>query len=173
MTSQTLRIPKGLWADLEETVIQQDRRFLTEVAQSLGLPVQEVLRRCLGNGAATPIPVLWFPSVDTTEQCPWWSLTGALWKPCHRSRMSPTLACCHHVDATPNSKQRMMSDPYVAALPTRWPVRYKGELLWADPAGIEPALHEDGRVEKEGRFRFFEHLGKRCAIFIKTEVVTT
>ena len=36
-----LRIPHGLWKDLEDTVIQQDRQFLTEVARNLGLPVKE------------------------------------------------------------------------------------------------------------------------------------
>ena len=35
----TFRIPRGLWRDLEETVIQQDRQFLSEVARQLGLPV--------------------------------------------------------------------------------------------------------------------------------------
>lgn len=174
MTSLTLRIPKGLWADLEQTVIQQDRQFLSEVARSLGLPVQEVLRRCLGSGTATPIPVLWIPhpheDSEDESKCPWWTATGALWRPCQRLRLAPTLPCIHHECAS--KEGRLASDPFILGLPKRWPVRFRDQLLWADPEGIEPALHEDGRPELEGRFRFTEHQGRRVAIFIKHEATT-
>ena len=179
MTSQTqiLRIPKGLWADLEETVIQQDRQFLTDVARSLGLSVPEVLRRCLGTGAVTPIPVLWISSPDqeeTTDTCPWWSSTpnGALWRPCHRSRMAPTLPCCRHEGISSGSIYRLASDPFITALPKRWPVRFRSAIVWADPDGIEPAVYEDGRPELEGRFRFIQHRGKRIALFIKNTTLS-
>ena len=169
MTSLTLRIPKGLWADLEETVIQQDRQFLTEVARSLGLPVPEVLRRCLGTGATTPIPVLWISSPDQEETCPWWSSTpnGALWRPCHRPRMAPTLPCCRHDGVSHSGLHRLASDSFIAALPKRWPIRFRSVIVWADPDGIEPAVYEDGRPELEGQFRFIQHRGKRIALFIK------
>jgi hypothetical protein len=173
MTSLTLRIPKGLWADLEETVIQQDRQFLTEVARSLGLPIPEVIRRCLGSGAATPIPVLWAPhpsEEDEESKCPWWTATGSLWRPCQRLRLAPTLACLHHESTSKGG--RLASDPFIRGLPKRWPVRFRDQLLWADPEGLEPALHEDGRPELEGRFRFTEHQGRRVAIFIKHEATT-
>jgi hypothetical protein len=171
MTSLTLRIPKGLWKDLEETVIQQDRQFLTEVARTLGLPVTETLRRCLGTGTATPIPVLWIPHQHEEEsRCPWWSAAGALWRPCQRLRIAPTLPCIHH-ECT-SKENRLASDPFILGLPKRWPVRFRDQLLWADPEGLEPALHEDGRPELEGRFRFTEHQGRRVAIFIKHEETT-
>lgn len=184
MTSLTLRIPKGLWADLEETVIQQDRQFLTEVARSLGLPVPEVLRRCLGTGATTPIPVLWIPSPpspdqeEITDTCPWWSSTpnGALWRPCHRPRMAPMLPCCRHEgvasSVSSGSTYRLASDPFIKALPKRWPVRFRSVIIWADPDGIEPAIYEDGCPELEGRFRFIQHRGKRIALFIKNTALT-
>jgi hypothetical protein len=171
MTSLTLRIPKGSWDDLEQTLIQFDRQFLSEVARTLGLPVTEALRRCLGSGAATPLPVLWTPHEEEMEdRCPWWSATGALWRPCQRLRLAPTLPCIHHECAS--SSNRLASDPFILGLPKRWPVRFRDQLLWADPEGLEPALHEDGRPELEGRFRFTHHQGRRVAIFIKHEATT-
>jgi len=176
MTSLTLRIPKESWKDLEQTLIQFDRQFLSEVARSLGLPIPEVLRRCLGSGAATPIPVLWAPHPDPSEDnedlptCPWWTAAGSLWRPCQRLRLAPTLPCIHHECAS--STSRLGSDPFILGLPKRWPIRFRDQLLWGDPTGIEPALHEDGRPELEGRFRFTEHQGRRVAIFIKHEATT-
>jgi hypothetical protein len=174
MTSLTLRIPKGSFDDFTETVIQFDRQFLTMVAPTLGLSVAEVLRRCLGTGAATPIPVLWAPHPSEDDEdlpkCPWWTATGSLWRPCQRLRLAPTLACLHH-DST-SKGGRLASDPFIRGLPKRWPVRFRDQLLWADPEGLEPALHEDGRPELEGRFRFTEHQGRRVAIFIKHEATT-
>ena len=174
--TKTLRIPKGLWADLEETVIQQDRQFLTEVARSLGLPVPEVLRRCLGTGATTPIPVLWIPSASSSNEedpdtCPWWSSTpnGALWRPCHRPRMAPALPCCQHEGAASSARHKLATDPFITGLPKRWPVRFRSVIVWADPEGLETAVYEDGRPELEGRFRFIQHRGKRIALFIKNE----
>jgi hypothetical protein len=171
MKSLTLRIPKGSFDDLTDTLIQFDRQFLTELARTLGLPVTETLRRCLGTGAATPIPVLWIPQPhdddEVEEKCPWWTATGALWRPCQRLRLAPTLPCIQH--EVTSKEHRLSSDPFILGLPPRWPVRFRDKLLWADPEGLEPALHEDGRPELEGRFRFTEHQGRRVAIFIKHE----
>jgi len=180
MTSLTLRIPKGLFADLEETVIQYDRQFLTEVARTLGLPITEVLRRCVGTGASTPIPVRWISpasvSADDEEEdlplCPWWTATGSLWRPCHRQRLSPTLPCIQHECASTSKGYRLASDPFIMGLPKWWPVRFRGQLLWADPEGLAPPLHEDGRPELEGRFRFIQHQGRRIALFIKHTTAT-
>jgi hypothetical protein len=183
MTSLTLRIPKGLWADLEETIIQQDRQFLTEVARSLGLPIPDVIRRCLGTGAATAIPVLWTPFSTTEEDsdeevtspnatpCPWWTATGALWRPCPRARLSPTLPCLLHEGLTSSPTCRLGTDPFILALPKRWPVRFRSKLMWVDPLGLEPPLHEDGRPDMEGQFRFLTQKGCRIALFIKNETV--
>ena len=149
----TLRIPRGLWADLEETVIQQDRQFLSEVARSLGLPVPEVLRKCLGTGAPQPCPVLWAPAAFMGEEpaahntCPWWELHGALWRPCPRLRLSPCLPCQIHERCVPCPLTRLGSDPDMATLPRLKPARDKatGLLYWYDPADKLPTCTEDGR----------------------------
>jgi hypothetical protein len=153
-----MRIPRGLWADLEETVIQQDRQFLSEVARSLGLPVPEVLRKCLGTGGtSTACPVLWAPAAfmipdsDPSPTCPWWECHGSLWRPCPRIRLSPTLPCAIHERCVPCPLTRLGSDPELAALPRMLPASAGGgPLYWYDPAEVLPTLHEDGRLV-EGR----------------------
>jgi hypothetical protein len=150
-TELTLRIPRGLWADLQETVIHQDRQFLSEVARSLGLPVAEVLRKCMGTGAPHPCPVLWAPAAFLTADeeepctCPWWELHGSLWRPCPRLRLSPTLPCQIHERCVPCPLTRLGSDPELASLPRLKPASHKNELYWYDPAEKLPTLHEDGR----------------------------
>ena len=153
---QTFRIPRGLWDDLEATVIQQDRQFLSEVARQLGLPVPEVLRRCLGtSGVSHPTPVLWAPSTSTDpEPCPWWECHGdGLWRRCPRIRLSSTLPCQIHERCTPCPLARLNTDPYIRALPTRIPVRWADELYWVDPTGAHPPFREDGSVEDRGVFK--------------------
>jgi hypothetical protein len=165
MTTQiTLRLPKGLWADLEETIIQQDRQFLTEVARSLGLPVPEVLRRVLGTGAPQPLPVLWTPPTATADDptaCPWWECHGALWRRCPRTRLSPTMPCPVHERSTPCPFTRLDSDPVIRALPWRTPVMSRGHLYWIDPTGEALPLTEDGRPDTTCSFRWIHHRGKR------------
>ena len=159
---QTLRIPRGLWNDLEETVIQQDRLFLTEVARSLGLPLQEVLRRCLGTGAPQPCPVLWMPlNTQEPDACPWWECHGSLWRRCPRVRLSPTLPCAIHERCTPCPLARLDDDPVIRALPWRIPVRVGNRCLWVDPTGQAPTLREDGYPETEGVVRWITHRGAR------------
>jgi len=155
-TQQLLRIPRGLWADLEETVIQQDRQFLAEVARSLGLPVQEVLRRCLGTGAPTSLPTLWAsPHLDTeTDLCPWWECHGdGLWRRCPRLRLAPSMPCQVHERCTPCPMARLQSDPVIRALPWRVPVIWEEKLYWVDPSGSAPPFREDGTLVSEGTFR--------------------
>jgi hypothetical protein len=148
----TLRIPRGLWADLEETVIQQDRQFLSEVARSLGLPVQEVLRRCLGTGATTSIPTLWTDGSEPTA-CPWWECHGdGLWRRCPRQRLTAKMPCPIHERSTPCPLARPDTDPVIRALRRVEPVLWNDELFWVDPTGAEPAFREDGTVDTEGHF---------------------
>jgi hypothetical protein len=156
MTS--LRIPRGLWDDLEESVIKQDRAFLIEVARSLGLPVQDVLRKCLG-GAPTSVPVLWMHDYQgDIDICPWATLQGSLWFPCQRKRLSPNLPCCVHE----RDKGRLTSD--LVGLLRRIPVRHKRHIYWVDPAGEEPPLKEDGSVA-EGSFLIRKHKGQTIAVY--------
>jgi len=146
-----MRMPRGLWADLEDTIIQQDRQFLTEVARALGLPVGEVLKRCLGSG--TPQAVL-VGDADAGA-CPWWSLHGSLWRPCGRQRLSETSPCPVHTRSTAASY--LGSDPFIKALPIAKPYRYEGSIYWvASPTSV---FREDGSVEPILRFKRIEFKG--------------
>jgi len=156
---ETLRIPKGLWEDLETSVIAQDRQFLIEVARSLGLPVQEVLRKCI-RPVPTSVPVLWY--TNTVDQCPWYSARGSLWFPCVRQRLSATLPCCVH--ERPGDYLHK-SDPLILGA-TQWiSVRRKNIIYWVDPTGKEAPLTEDGRPVTEGTFRLSTFRGKKIALW--------
>ena len=149
ITHQTLRIPRGLWADLEETVILQDRQFLSEVARSLGLPVQEVLRKCLGSGAPQSIPVV---MEEGGSQCPWWAKSEeGCWRRCRRQRASPTTPCHVHAHAVTSTRLRLDNDPYLADLPTMLPVIYQGSIYWFGPNTA--VYREDGSVVSDISFR--------------------
>ena len=164
ITTTTLRLPRSLWQDLEETVIQQDRQFLTEVARTLGLPVSEVLRRCLGTGAPHPVPVLWANPLEAVpEVCPWWDCHGeGLWRRCPRLRLSSTLPCQIHERCTPCPLARLDSDPIIRALPAVQPVRWRGSLYWINPANPDvPPFHEDGTIDYSGNFRLIGFRGER------------
>jgi hypothetical protein len=170
IATQTLRIPRSLWADLEETVIQQDRQFLTEVARSLGLPVQEVLRTCLGTtGARTQVPVLWAgPKTedDCDECCPWWEQHGdGLWRRCPRLRLSSTMPCVIHERTTQGGMARLNSDPYIQGLSFVIPVWWNEALYWVDPDCKAPPFREDGSVVTEGTFRRVTLDGERVWVW--------
>jgi hypothetical protein len=166
ITTKTLRLPRSLWQDLEETVIQQDRQFLTEVARALGLPVAEVLRRCLGTGAPQVVPILWANPLEmgtTPEVCPWWEHHGeGLWRRCPRLRLSATLPCQIHERCTPCPLALLDSDPVIRALPVVLPVRWRGSLYWINPADLnEPPFREDGTIDTAIRFRQITFQGER------------
>ena len=173
---KTFRIPKGLWADLEETVIHQDRSFLTEVARSLGLPVAEVLRKCLGTGANQSIPVMWISGNDAdtdtdTETeccpCPWWDLHGALWRRCNRHRLSSTLPCYKHERTHSSPVSKILSKTDLQQLPTRFPFRRNGALYWASETDPIP-LSEDGSPLTDWTCRILQHEGRRIAVWKET-----
>lgn len=158
-TTVSLRIPKGLWTDLEDAVVAHGRQFLTEVARSLGLPVQDVLRHCLGTGKATPIPHIWAPpdeDLDTDEDiCPWWKRHGGgLWRRCPRLRLGPTLSCQLHENCTANTHMRINSDPYISALPWSIPLKWEGNVYWVVATQNKAsAYREDGTVSPDGYFQ--------------------
>ena len=148
-------------------MIQQDRAFLSEVARSLGLPVQEVLRRCLGTGAQQPVPVLWAPSTSThVDVCPWWECHGdGLWRRCPRLRLSSTLPCNIHERCTPCPLARLDSDPIISDLPWVQPITWNNRVYWIDPANPDAAARrEDGAVETEFKFRYIDFRGKQILV---------
>ena len=159
ITLQTLRIPRGLWTDLEDSVIQQDRRFLTEVARAFGLPVQEVLRKCLGTGANQPVQAL--IGEETECRCPWWSRSDdGMWQPCSRLRLTSTTPCQLHTGATTGDSLRLRSDPYMATLPELSPVLYEDEVYWVSG---NTAYREDGSASAH-QFRFVWFKGERICV---------
>lgn len=152
-----LRIPRGMWEDLEATVIQQDRMFLSEVARSLGLPPGEVIRKCLGTGVSTKMVAVWQNPLDgtTLDACPWWECHGdGLWRRCPRKRLSPSLPCWNHERCTPCPLTRLHTDPYIQALPKMVPIKFRGALYWADPTNRYTTRNEDGSNCIEGSFLF-------------------
>jgi hypothetical protein len=156
----TLRIPQGLWNDLETSIIKKDQQFLKEVARSLGLPIQDVLRKCL-TGKPTQVPVLWM-NHDDPQQCPWYTSRGSLWFPCQRKRLSPNLPCCIH--ERPSENTCLNTDPILQSAIRRIPVTRNKCLYWVDPQSGS-ALHENGMLDSSGIFIITLFKGKRIAIW--------
>ena len=166
-TLQTFRVPKGLWLDLEETVIQQDRQFLTEVARQLGLPVADVLKKCLGTGAPHSIAVLVGSPTEEFGACPWWTRSeDGLWRPCMRSRLTPVTTCQIHLHATTDSSSCLDSDARIAALPTVKPIRFEQRLYWVSDDPNTYIYREDGTVEPTMRFKYIQHRGQRLCVVV-------
>lgn len=172
---RTLRLPRGLLEDLEESVIQFDRQFLTEVGLSLGLSraaIAPMIRQILGTGAPQNILTLWTPPVTDTDTdtnllfCPWWECHGGnLWRRCPRHRLSPSLPCCIHERAVPCPLTRLGTDPELLALPLLQPIEYDNRIFWVGPDGT-PCYAEDGTVPTDGVIRFATDNGERVPLFV-------
>ena len=173
-TYMTLRLPRGLLQDLEETVIQQDRQFLTEVGLSLGLSRAEItgmIRQVLGTGALQPMPVLWATSATTPNFCPWWECRGdGLWRPCPRHRISPSLPCAIHERSVPCPLTRLDSDPIIKDLPQLQPISHRGRMFWISPDATI-CYNEDGTIPTDGAIRFINRKGERVPVFASTEAL--
>lgn len=168
MEELTIRIPKGLWTDLEQAVIQQDRQFLTEVARSLGLPVAEVLRKCLGTGAPQKVAVLAGSPADDPAACPWWSRSeGGLWRPCARQRLSPTMSCEAHLHAKTGPDHCLGSDMTIATVAELQCGIYKDEIYWFSADDSTHVYREDGSIEPDLKFKFANFRGRRVCIPLK------
>ena len=178
----TLRLPRGILEDLQETVIQQDRQFLTEVGLSMGLTRQEItamIRTVLGTGAPQAIPVLWAPpawdptDTDDTDDaearpykhfCPWWERHGeGLWRRCPRHRIGPQLPCPIHERSLPCPLTRLYTDPVIRELPLLHPVTHDGRLYWTRDAPAAPCYNEDGTIPTEGTIHYVTFRGERVA----------
>lgn len=160
MTHKLLKMPKGLWVNFEETIIQQDRQFLTEVARSLSLPVAEVLRRCLGMGSPQAVLV----GEDETDCCPWWIKQGdGLWRPCGRRRLTATTPCHLHTRSIPSQQQCLGTDPHLSSIKEARPMRWQGEVYWI--TGTD-TYHEDGRLSNL-QFKQINHAGRPVYVAIK------
>ena len=186
---QTLRIPRGLWADLEQTVIHQDRQFLREVAKTLGLPVNDVIKKCLGtSGAQTQLLVLMgsdlslslsLSSSDDEEskdseklfQCPWYVNKGSsasrttLWTQCSRVRLTESSACVIHQNAVAGPSLCLKHDVAKKCLPTMIPVQHKGSVYWWCPTDPTiPVCREDGSSVPSLSFRYIQLNGEQIII---------
>ena len=167
-TLETLRIPRGLWNDLQETVIQQDRQFLTEVARSLGLPIQDVLKRCLGSGVSTALQTL--VGDDTESTCPWSVKTGGLWSPCTRLRQSPTSACYIHANAQRSDSVCLTEDPAMSAIPTAIPISFENRIYWWCPSDLEvPVYNEDGSPASGITFAYVDINGRPVCVCVSKD----
>ena len=152
-----MRIPRGLWADMETTIIQQDRQFLTDVATALGLPVAPVLKHCLGSGASQPVLI----GDADTDRCPWWVQQGYLWRRCPRQRLTDTSPCSVHARSTVDCCFDMKD------IPVAKPYRYEGSIYWvASPTSV---FREDGSVEPSLRFKQVEFKGAPLTVAFTVE----
>ena len=156
-----LRMPRGLWADLEDTIIQQDRAFLSEVARALGLPVAEVIKRCLGTGAPQAVLV----GDDEAGGCPWWEKTELLWRPCSRRRLTATSPCPVHTHSKPSPTLCLGSDDRLAAVEQATAFLWDGDLYWCSPIS-GTTVREDGTLVPF-TFKQIEHQGS--PIFVKVD----
>jgi len=155
---QTLRIPRGLWADLEESVIHQDRQFLTEVARALGLPVGEVLKKCLAPQAT----VCLIGTCDELTQCPWWQRsTDGMWRACGRLRLTPDSPCQLHKHAKAGPLTRLAAD--LVDLPILQPVNHDGIIYWMSDDPEANTYREDGTISTL-EFKYIEHRGQRTLV---------
>lgn len=191
LTYMTMRLPRSLLQDLEETIIQQDRQFLMEVGLSMGLSRPEVntmIRRVLGTGAPQTIPVLWAPperspgEEDDEEDeetaaardlfCPWWECRGeGLWRRCPRHRIAPHLPCPIHERSVPCPLTRLNTDPFIKDLPHLQPMEVAGRLFWVGPNG-SPCYQEDGTIPTDGTIRFvWSSEGERIPVWFPLAVL--
>jgi len=172
-TLQTLRLPRGLWADLEETIIMQDRQFLSEVARSLGLPVADVLKKCLGTGNPQAVAVLLGASTEDDGCCPWWMRSaGGMWAPCTRLRLTPSTPCQLHQHTKVGPTACLGSDARLTTLPTLQPIRYKNEIYWVSDDPDAYIYREDGSIESSVEFKFIDHRDQRICVAFATKVET-
>ena len=172
LTYKTLRLPRGLLQDFEETVIQFDRQFLTEVGLSLGMTraaIAPLIRQVLGTGASQPVLALWAPPFEEEEApafCPWWECHGGnLWRRCPRHRVSPSLPCSIHERAVPCPLTRLDTDPFLQEMPLLQPVEYENRIFWVGAEGT-PCYNEDGTVPMDGVIRFYTVDGERVPVFV-------
>jgi len=157
-TQQMLRLPRGLWDDLEQTIINMDRAFLTMIARELGLSVKEVLQKCLG-ASGSPQAVL--IAADTLDKCPWCDRHGdGLWIPCHRQRLQPSRPCQFHERPGPNSS--LLMDYSLGKFFSI--IDRQGRVYWTSDEPDADIFREDGTLETELRFEFYkDEDGERIA----------
>lgn len=153
-----IRIPRGLWDDLEQTVIYMDRQIVAAIARELGLNVAETIRRILGTGS----PQLVMISAEPLDPCPWYDLVGGTrWRPCIRQRMGPTRPCQFH--ERPGPKHALMVDAEEIE-----PFIVDDRIYWTSDVKDNITYREDGTIETEFKILFFNDDGVRCPILLKT-----
>jgi hypothetical protein len=161
MPTTHLRLSRELVNDLNDTIIQMEIQFLKEVARDLGLPIQEVLKRCMGMGAMQAMLI----GDDETEPCPWWSRSAdGLWQPCRRLRLTPTTPCSVHASTKPSSHCCLGSDDRLTTVQEAIPLLWEGTVYWSTP---EATFREDGvcvpltfkRIQHQGAYMWVKSTG--------------
>jgi hypothetical protein len=171
LTYKTLRLPRGFLQDFEETVIQFDRQFLTEVGLSLGMTraaIAPLIRQVLGTGAPQPVLALLAPPIaeEAPAFCPWWECRGDnFWRRCPRHRVSPSLPCSIHERAVPCPLTRLDSDPFFRDAPFLQPMEFENRIYWVNSGGTR-CYNEDGTLSTDGVIRFQMADGELTPVFI-------
>lgn len=160
MTTQSVRMPYGLWDDFQEALIIQGRAWLKEVARELGLPAADLIRLCIGKSG---VPQAVLIAAEPQEQCPWFNCLGdGLWYPCQRQRLRPTAPCQFHERPSDQSQSSLLVDGL--GLGFVYPYSFNGKIYWtADEPGAA-VFREDGTVETAFRIAFFNDDGERKPI---------
>lgn len=158
MTTQSVRMPYGLWDDFQEALIIQGRAWLKEVAHELGLPAADLIRLCIGKSG---VPQAVLIAAEPQEQCPWFNCLGdGLWYPCQRQRLRPTAPCQFH-ERPSDQIQCLLS---VDGLGFVYPYSFNGKIYWTADEPDATVFREDGTVETAFRIAFFNDDGERKPI---------
>lgn len=163
---ETLRIPRGLWKDLEDTIIESDKKFLEEISRTLGLNKNEVFAHCGygkgGGGERKSIPccILGIEQDDSDEKlrCPWYSKIGHIWEPCIHLRMSESTPCPLHIFTNPSNKYALRNSPFIQSLPVVQKIFYNDDLYWVLFNGKQTThvFREDGTLDETLKFRWIK-----------------
>lgn len=158
MTTQSVRMPYGLWDDLQEALIIQGRAWLKEVARELGLPAADLILLCIGKSG---VPQAVLIAAEPQEQCPWFNCLGdGLWYPCQRQRLRPTAPCQFHE----RPSDQIHCSLSVDGLGFVYPYSFNGKIYWTADEPDAAVFREDGTVETAFRIAFFNDDGERKPI---------
>ena len=148
------RVPAGLWEHLQDLTARSDDAFLRDVARIANIPFLSLRKLFPTRGVMTKLA--------TDGNVPWWhdqqcsmveKQPSGVWIRCS-TPMFEGPCCIQHRSKKSGSSLKVHNDPYLSALPTRYPVRVDGRVLWVDSSGVVYTL--EGTVV-EGYTYSMEH----------------